>query len=66
MDSGNSDSGPASFRMCPVPIIPPTWELCPEMASGCPRQRLAKGTGFIGAITAEMNVDMFVQLSISL
>lgn len=35
------------------------------MALGCPRQVLAKGIDFRGVIAAEMNADMFVQLSSS-
>lgn len=36
------------------------------MASGRPRQVLAKGIDFREVIAAELNADMFVQLSSSL
>lgn len=54
------------FCTCLLLSIPPSLELCPEMASGCPRQVLAKGIDFRGVIAAQMNADMFVQLSRSL
>lgn len=38
---------------------------CPEVASGCPRQVLAKGTVSRGVIAAELSVGMPVQLSSS-
>lgn len=54
------------FCTCLLLSIPPSLELCPEMASGCPRHVLAKGIDFRGVIAAEMNADMFVQLPSSL
>lgn len=53
------------FCMCLTPSILPHNKSCPEVASGCPRQVLAKGTVSRGVIAAELSVGMSVQLSSS-